>query len=284
MERHFRRRTASRFSSAFAVSLALVFSPLIAFADPADDLLNALNPVQNPAPSVAVAATSSRSVLDPVAIKALQDQIAYLQKALADFAATRVATSVASAPAAATDAPLQSRAPLSAACAATMSERSNHFSNCWAISLNHLPDTEKKRVVEKLIELKRDSSIRKGRACDPTIGDWLTNAIKQHGVKPLLSSEHFSVDGTLVEAWASLKSFRARDGSDEPPSAGRNGERDFHGEKRKNDTHASTPMPSSTARARIARRSSASSATHWLRTGTASSCRRMPKLLGWTAA
>lgn len=62
-------------------------------------------------------------------------------------------------------------------------------------------------------------------------------------VKPLLSSDHFSVDGTLVEAWASLKSFRAKDGSDEPPSPGRNGERDFHGEKRRNDTHASTTDP-----------------------------------------
>jgi transposase len=62
-------------------------------------------------------------------------------------------------------------------------------------------------------------------------------------VKPLLSSDHFSVDGTLVEAWASLKSFRAKDGSDEPPSPGRNGERNFHGEKRTNDTHASTTDP-----------------------------------------
>ena len=41
---------------------------------------------------------------------------------------------------------------------------------------------------------------------------------------------HFSVDGTLVEAWASLKSFRAKDGRDDPPAPGRNGERDFHGE------------------------------------------------------
>lgn len=49
--------------------------------------------------------------------------------------------------------------------------------------------------------------------------------------------------GPLVEAWASLKSFRARDGSDEPPAPGRNGERDFHGEKRKNDTHESKTDP-----------------------------------------
>src|ERR1700710_632383 len=58
-----------------------------------------------------------------------------------------------------------------------------------------------------------------------------------------LSDEHFSVDGTLVEAWASLKSFRAKGGSDEPPAPGRNGERDFHNEKRSNETHASTTDP-----------------------------------------
>src|SRR3954447_14680471 len=62
-------------------------------------------------------------------------------------------------------------------------------------------------------------------------------------VKPLLSDEHFSVDGTLIEAWASMKSFRPTDGSGEPPAAGRNGERDFHGEKRSNQTHASTTDP-----------------------------------------
>jgi transposase len=62
-------------------------------------------------------------------------------------------------------------------------------------------------------------------------------------VKPLLSSEHFSVDGTLIEAWASMKSFVPKDGSGEPPAPGRNGERDFHGEKRSNETHASTTDP-----------------------------------------
>ena len=46
-------------------------------------------------------------------------------------------------------------------------------------------------------------------------------------MKRLLSAEHFSVDGTMLKAWASMKSFRAKDGSDEPPAAGRNGERDF---------------------------------------------------------
>jgi transposase len=62
-------------------------------------------------------------------------------------------------------------------------------------------------------------------------------------VKKLLSSEHFSVDGTLIDAWASMKSFRPKDGSGEPPSAGRNGERNFHNEKRSNDTHASSSDP-----------------------------------------
>ncbi len=62
-------------------------------------------------------------------------------------------------------------------------------------------------------------------------------------VKPLLSDEHFSVDGTLIEAWASMKSFRPKDGSGEPPSPGRNGEADFRGKPHSNETHASTTDP-----------------------------------------
>jgi transposase len=62
-------------------------------------------------------------------------------------------------------------------------------------------------------------------------------------VKRRLSNEHFSVDGTLIEAWSSMKSFRRKDGSGEPTSPGRNGERDFHGEKRSNETHVSTTDP-----------------------------------------
>jgi transposase len=60
----------------------------------------------------------------------------------------------------------------------------------------------------------------------------------------LLSDEHFTVDGTLIEAWASLKSFRPKDGA-EPPAAGsgRNPEADFHGQQRTNDTHESTTDP-----------------------------------------
>jgi hypothetical protein len=71
----------------------------------------------------------------------------------------------------------------------------------------------------------------------------LAAVLSQDQVKRLLSSDHFSVDGTLLEAWASPKSFRPKDGSGEPPGPGRNGARDFHGERRKNDTHASTTDP-----------------------------------------
>src|SRR5438477_9719452 len=72
---------------------------------------------------------------------------------------------------------------------------------------------------------------------------FLAAVLSQDKVKRLLSSDHFSVDGTLLEAWASPKSFRAKDGSGEPPGPGRNGERDFHGERRTNQTHASTTDP-----------------------------------------
>jgi transposase len=72
---------------------------------------------------------------------------------------------------------------------------------------------------------------------------FMTAVLAHREIKPLLSNDHFSVDGTLIDAWASLKSFRAKDGSDEPPSPGRNGERQFKGEARRNDTHASTTDP-----------------------------------------
>lgn len=70
--------------------------------------------------------------------------------------------------------------------------------------------------------------------------DFLSALMSLPKVKRLMSSEHFSVDGTLIDAWASMKSFRPKDGSGDPPQPGRNGARDFHDEKRSNDTHAST--------------------------------------------
>lgn len=60
----------------------------------------------------------------------------------------------------------------------------------------------------------------------------------------LVSDEHFSVDGTLIEAWASMKSFVKKDGPPPPPEdGGRNPSVIFKGEPRSNDTHASTTDP-----------------------------------------
>jgi transposase len=74
----------------------------------------------------------------------------------------------------------------------------------------------------------------------------------------LLSDEHFTVDGTLLESWASLKSFRPKPGMGDPPTdppappaaGGRDTLVDFRGQKRSNDTHASTTDPE----ARLARK------------------------------
>jgi transposase len=73
---------------------------------------------------------------------------------------------------------------------------------------------------------------------------FLAAVLAQPKVKRLLSSDHFSVDGTLIEAWASIKSFRRKDGDDnDNQGPGRNAERSFHKEKRSNDTHQSTTDP-----------------------------------------
>jgi transposase len=72
--------------------------------------------------------------------------------------------------------------------------------------------------------------------------------------KPYLSDEHFTVDGTLIEAWASHKSFRPKDGGEPPAGNGR--EVNFHREKRSNETHQSTTDPD----ARLYRKSRGSEA------------------------
>jgi transposase len=75
---------------------------------------------------------------------------------------------------------------------------------------------------------------------------FLGAVLAQPRVKKLLSTDHFSVDGTLIEAWASMKSFKSRDGSgseEPPPGGGRNSEANFHGRRRSNETHASTTDP-----------------------------------------
>ena len=74
-------------------------------------------------------------------------------------------------------------------------------------------------------------------------GQLLAGVIQHHKVGGLLSRDHFSVDGTLIEAWASMKSFRPKGEDDGDGGSGRNAARDFHGEKRSNATHASTTDP-----------------------------------------
>jgi transposase len=84
--------------------------------------------------------------------------------------------------------------------------------------------------------------------------------VAQPRVKALMSHEHFSVDGTLIQAWASHKSFQPKSDPDDPApptgpnppaAAGRNAEHDWRGQKRSNETHASTTDPD----ARLARKS-----------------------------
>jgi len=76
-------------------------------------------------------------------------------------------------------------------------------------------------------------------------GKFLAAVLSRPRVRRLLSSEHFSVDGTLIEAWASMKSFKPKDRPTNtgPRGGGRNAPADFRGEKRSNATHCSTTDP-----------------------------------------
>lgn len=74
--------------------------------------------------------------------------------------------------------------------------------------------------------------------------EFLCEVIAQAQAKGLTSDEHFTVDGTLIEAWASLKSFQRKDQKNTPPSDDPgNPTVNFHGESRRNDTHESTTDP-----------------------------------------
>ncbi len=73
--------------------------------------------------------------------------------------------------------------------------------------------------------------------------EFLSEVVSQARAANLTSDEHFTVDGTLVEAWASLKSFQRRDREQQPPDDPGNPTVDFHGEKRSNETHESTTDP-----------------------------------------
>jgi transposase len=95
------------------------------------------------------------------------------------------------------------------------------------------------------------------RLLDHDIADqFFALVVSQAKLRRYVSSDHFSVDGTLLEAWASHKSFQPKDGPSSPLPPGRNAEVDFHGQRRTNETHASTTDPE----ARMARKSFATAA------------------------
>src|SRR5260370_41098407 len=83
------------------------------------------------------------------------------------------------------------------------------------------------------------------RLLDGDIAEAFFQAVlKQAGERSLLSDEHFTVDGTLLEAWASVKSFQRKDAKPAaPPDDPGNATVDFHGEKRSNETHESKTYP-----------------------------------------
>ncbi len=98
----------------------------------------------------------------------------------------------------------------------------------WFVGLS--PDD---RVWDATTFTKNRERLQQGEVFDR----FMAKLLGHPKVKPLLSDEHFSVDGTLIEAWASHKSFKPKDAD-----KGDDGS-NFHGQKRKNDTHASTSDP-----------------------------------------
>lgn len=72
---------------------------------------------------------------------------------------------------------------------------------------------------------------------------FLGETVREARTRRLISEDHFTVDGTLLQSWASLKSFRPRDDQEPPLGGGRNAPSDFHGQRRSNQTHVSTTDP-----------------------------------------
>ena len=98
----------------------------------------------------------------------------------------------------------------------------------WFVGLS--PDD---RVWDAASFTKNRERLQQGEVFDK----FMAKLLEQPEVKPLLSDEHLSVDGTLIEAWGSHKSFKPKDGNKHDNGS------NFHGQKRKNDTHASTSDP-----------------------------------------
>jgi transposase len=113
------------------------------------------------------------------------------------------------------------------------------------------------RIDEPAFDATTFSKNRK-RLLEAEVADEFFEAVVRIAkLRRYVSSEHFSVDGTLLKAWASHKSFKPKDGPPSDPPAGRNTEVGWHGEKRKNDTHESTTDPE----ARLYRKSNSTAAT-----------------------
>jgi transposase len=74
-------------------------------------------------------------------------------------------------------------------------------------------------------------------------GAFLGAVVREAQRRKLISEDHFTADGTLLQAWASTKSYRPRDGAPPSDGGGRNPDVDFHGERRSRETHASTTDP-----------------------------------------
>ena len=110
----------------------------------------------------------------------------------------------------------------------------------WFVGLS--PDD---RVWDPTVFTKNRERLQQGEV----LQKFMAKLLEQPQVKPLLSDDHFSVDGTLIEAWASMKSFVPKDGDgsssgkDGGAGGSRNAGCDFHGQKRRNDTHSSTTDP-----------------------------------------
>lgn len=112
------------------------------------------------------------------------------------------------------------------------------------------------RIDEPAFDASTFSKNRQRLLTHEVADEFFAAVVRQAKLRRYVSSDHFSVDGTLLEAWASHKSFKPKDQPPMPPAEGRNSEVQWHGEKRSNETHRSTTDPES----RLARKSNAAPA------------------------
>jgi len=117
-----------------------------------------------------------------------------------------------------------------------MEELDYNFLFRWFVGLN-MDDP----VWDATVYCKNRERLLKGEVAEA----FFQEVLKLAGEHDLLSDEHFTVDGTLIEAWASLKSFKKKEAEPEtpPPEDPGNPTVDFHGEQRSNETHQSTTDP-----------------------------------------